>query len=276
MPNFREYHQSITSELDAVRNRIRNLVNHSLSDGEWKEAALRTILRRHLPETALVGRGFIVGREHSSTQIDLFVLKPEKPTLFHDGDLAIVTPDVPGAIAEVKTSIEGPAGWYEVAEKLARHGLFCEEVAKNAPWLGIFTYDGNIGQANNILNAVCRVYKETGIAINCVSCGYDLFLRFWPPGDYEPGDDPVGDSERKYWRAYQLGRLAPSYFISNLVDAICNLDRNETNYAWFAYQDGKRVHMLSEKRSEECEPNSVPGKVSYQGIRRTSKSRRKR
>jgi hypothetical protein len=131
MPNFHDYHESVTSELEAVKNRIRNLVTHWLTDGEWKEAALRTVLRRHLPGSAMVGRGFIVGRDRSSTQIDLFVLRPEKPTLFRDGELAIVTPDVPGAIAEVKTNLQGPAAWYDVAVKLAEHAQFCRTVANN-------------------------------------------------------------------------------------------------------------------------------------------------
>ena len=254
MPNLREYHGSVTSELDAIKNRIRNLVTHWVTDGEWKEAALRAVLRRHLPGGAPVGRGFIVGRESSSTQIDLFVLRPDKPTLFRDGELAIVTPDVPGAIAEVKTKLEGRAAWYEAATKLAAHGQVCAQVAHNKPWLGIFAYEGNTNQADNILDAICRVHQETGIAINCVTCGYDLFVRYWPPGEYEPGDNPAVDSNRKYWRAYELNRLSPSYFISNLVDAICNVDRNETDYAWFAYQGGKRPHMLAEKRGEDCEP----------------------
>jgi hypothetical protein len=253
MPNIRDYHESVTSELDAVKNRIRNLVTHWVTDGEWKESALRTVLRRHLPVGALVGRGFIVGREHSSTQIDLFVLKQEKPTLFRDGELAIVTPDVPGAIAEVKTKLEGPAAWYEVAKKLGEHGKFCKEVAKSEPWLGIFAYEGGRPQAKNILDAVCRVYRETRVAINCVASGYDLFVRYWPSGEYEPGDDPVADRERKFWRAYELTRLAPSYFINNVVDAICNVDRVETDYAWFALEGGKRPHTLDERSVDDCE-----------------------
>jgi len=254
MPNFREYHESVTSELDAIKNRIRNLVTHWPTDGEWKEAALRTVLRRYLPGAAMVGRGFIVGRDHSSTQIDLFVLKQDKPTLFRDGELAIVTPDVPGAIAEVKTKLEGPAAWHEVAKKLAGHAETCKQVAKNEPWLGIFAYDGDTSQANNVLDAVCRVHQETGIAINCVTCGYDLFVRYWRAGEYETGDNSVTDAKRKYWRAYELKQLSPSYFVSNLVDAICNVDRIDTDYAWFAYQGGKRPHMLAEKRGEDCEP----------------------
>jgi hypothetical protein len=253
LPNFREYHESITSELDAVKNRIRNLVTHWPTDGGWKEAVLRTVLRRHLPGGNPVAHGFIAGRERSSTQIDLFVLKHEKPTLFSDGDLAIVTPDVPGAVAEVKTNLEGPAAWYEAATKLAGHGLLCKQVAKNEPWLGIFSYEGSTSDAKTILDAVSRVQKETGIAINCVACGHDLFIRYWPAGECEPGDDPAVDAGRKYWRAYKLTELAPSYFVSNLIDAICNVDRNETDYLWFAHPDGKRPNTIDERRIEDCE-----------------------
>lgn len=252
MPNFHSYHTSVTSELDAVKNRIRNLVTHWPTDGEWKEAALRTVLRRHLPASAAVGRGFIVGRDRSSTQIDLFVLRPEKPTLFRDGELAIVTPDAPGAIAEVKTEVVGLAAWLEIATKLAEHGRFCAATSKNIPWLGIFSYEGNRAQAEQILEALCVAHKKTGIAINCVTCGYDLFVRYWPQGEYEPGDDVAVDSNRQYWRAYGLEDLSPSYFISNLVDANCNVDRTETDYAWFAHAGGKRPHMLFEKGLEVC------------------------
>jgi hypothetical protein len=41
MPSFPDYHESVTSELEAVKNRIRVLVTHWQTDGEWKEAALR-------------------------------------------------------------------------------------------------------------------------------------------------------------------------------------------------------------------------------------------
>ena len=252
MPNFRDYNKSVTSELDAVKDRIRNLVRHWSTDGEWKEAALRSVLRRHLPSSATVGRGFIVGPDQSSTQIDLLVLRPDKPTLFRDGELAIVTPDVPGAIAEVKTSISGPAAWHETALKLAEHGRCCAQVSNNAPWLGIFSYEGCVSQADQILEAVCRVQMDTGIAINCVTCGYDLFVRYWPHGEYEPGDNPSMDQNTEFWRAYDLKRLSPSYFISNLVHAICNVDRNKTDFAWCAHQGGKRPYMLGEKRLVDC------------------------
>lgn len=247
MHDIHRYHESLTDELDAVKNRIRNLTTHWATDGEWKEAALRTTIRRHLPGTTPVGRGFIVARDNGSTQIDILVLKEGKPAIFRDGELAIVTPDVPSAIAEVKTNLQGTANWCEAIKKLADNGKLCEEVAKSKPWLGLFTYEGNDSQVANILDAVSQVHAETKIAINCITCGYDLFVRYWPIGESEPGDTDA-DVNQKYWRAYQLTRLAPSYFVGNLVDAVCNVDRHETDYVWFAYADGKRSNLIAEKR----------------------------
>ena len=151
MPDLISYHQSVTAELDATKNRIRNLVTHWATDGEWKEAALRTVLRRHLPTGISVGRGFVVGREFTSTQIDVLILKTGKPFLFRDGELSIVTPDVPAAIVEVKTRIEGPARWDDVFEKLAATATACKQVSNNEPWLGVFAYEGDLTQVEHAL-----------------------------------------------------------------------------------------------------------------------------
>jgi hypothetical protein len=224
IPDFIRYHESIGAELNAVKDRVRNLVQHWLTDGEWKEAVLRTVLRRHLPQGIFVGSGFIVGRGRNSTQIDLLVLKQFKPMLFREGDVAVVAPEVPAVIVEVKSELAGPVAWYEALLKLAKNGEICRTVANNEPWLGLFAYEGDDGQARNILEAMCRVYRETQTAINCVCVGNALFVRYWPTGQHEAGDDPETDSNRRYWRAYNLERLAPSYFISNLIDGVCDLD----------------------------------------------------
>src|SRR5262245_16534154 len=100
-PDFLSYHKSLTDELHSLKNRIRDIVRHWPTDGEQKEVALRTVLRRHLPESIIVGRGFIVTRDQASTQIDLLIVDGNAPTLFKDGDLMIVTPDAVRAIIEV-------------------------------------------------------------------------------------------------------------------------------------------------------------------------------
>lgn len=211
------------------------------------------MLRRHLPTGTFVGSGFIVSRERSSTQIDLLVVKPGHPTLFREGDVAIVSPSDPAVIVEIKSELRGEAEWYDALLKLARNGELCKTIGDNLPWLGLFSYQGSTRQADTILEMLCRVHRDTRTPINCISAGRSLFVRYWPTGEHEAGDDRVVDGERKYWRAYDLGDLAPSYFISNLVDGVCDLDRTETDYVWFAYPDGKRQRRLSERRCEECE-----------------------
>ena len=255
--NILEYHKSITKEIEILKDRVSHLISHNLTQGEWKEAILRAVLRRHLPETISVGRGFIVTRERKSTQVDILVLKPGKPILFQDGDLFIVTPDVPGAIIEVKSEIHGPQQWYEVSRKLAENGRICYNVGQNRTWLGIFSYHGNELQIKHVLDAVCQAYTNMGVIINCVTIGNDYFVRYWGEGEREIGDSE-DESSRPRFRAYELRELSPSYFVGNLVDAMCNIDRWETGYTWFAYERGKRAggRLIAEKVIENG--NCVP------------------
>jgi hypothetical protein len=95
---------SIASELEALRDRVRNFIqdNHWQTDGEWKESVLRTVLRRHVPSTYNVGRGFVITEGGCSDQIDVLIYDNSKPVLYKDGDLAFVTADAVRAIIEVK------------------------------------------------------------------------------------------------------------------------------------------------------------------------------
>jgi len=51
---------SITQELGSLRDRIKEYTNHRLSNGEWRETILRKMIRRLLPQTYGIGRGFVV------------------------------------------------------------------------------------------------------------------------------------------------------------------------------------------------------------------------
>ena len=57
-----KYFESLTDEILALKNRVRNFIHdsHWLTDGEWKESVLRSIIARSLPSSAKIGRGFIV------------------------------------------------------------------------------------------------------------------------------------------------------------------------------------------------------------------------
>jgi len=225
-------------------------VQHWPTDGGWKEAVLRAVLRRHLPDGTFVGSGFIVGRERHSTQIDLLVLKQSKPMLFHEGDVAIVAAEAPAVIVEVKTALVGLEAWHETLLKLANNGALCRDIAENKVWLGLFAYEGDAGQAENILDALRQVRRETQMSIDCVCAGHSIFVRYWPVGQFEQGDEAADHGNRSYWRAYDLPRLAPSYFISNLIDGVSDLDRDETDYVWFAHERGKRHALLAERNAD--------------------------
>lgn len=246
MPDYLAYHKSQTDELHALKDRIRNLATHWPTDGEYKEAALRTVLRRHLPSSLIVGRGFIVTPDKSSSQLDLLIVDGNKPTLFRDGDLLFVTPDCVRAVIEVKTSLNSTTEVEECAVKLSQVGNLCREYADTIPWLGIFSYEATLKRDTLLLDALEGAVRETDTPINCLAYGKDLFVRYWPEGEYERGDNPNERAVAR-WRSYGLDHLASSYFVGNVVDSLSNVDRRSSSYAWFPLTDGKKVHMLNER-----------------------------
>jgi hypothetical protein len=246
VPNYIEYHKSLTDELHALKNRIRNLCEHWLTDGEYKEAALRTMLRRHLPNTFIVGRGFIVTARHSSPQIDLLIVDGNKPTLFRDGDLMFVTPDCVRAVIEVKTSLPSSTDVKDCAIKLSDVGKLCCENGGKPPWLGIFDYEGTLQNSNLLLDAVEVAFHHTEIAINCIAYGKDRFVRFWKQDEIELGD-ALDDLGIERWRVYRLNHIAPAYFIGNVVDALSTLSGKNNAFAWYPLSDGKRAYLEAER-----------------------------
>ncbi|MFN9623620.1 MAG: DUF6602 domain-containing protein [Cyanobacteriota bacterium] len=241
-PDFTEYHKSITAELHSLKDRIRQLVRHWPTDGEYKEFALRSVLRRHLPQSTDVGRGFIVTENGSSSQIDILIVDNRKPMLFREGDLMIVTPDAVLAIVEVKTEVRDGSTLRHAIEKLAmikqligRHENY-EPIAKRI-WSGIFDFS-EAGLSHPVMmGAIGRANFNQHYPINSISLGKSAFIRFWESGDDVRSLEPDG-----VWHSYELPEVAPSYFIGNLVDSISPLERSDAGYAWFPVLGGKEQH----------------------------------
>src|SRR5215510_13798348 len=101
--NVPAYYRSLTSELEAVKDRVRNFIagNHWLTDGEWRESVLRAIMAQRLPSNVNIGRGFVITEDGPTTQCDILIYRSDRPILFRQGDLAFVTPDAVVAIIEV-------------------------------------------------------------------------------------------------------------------------------------------------------------------------------
>lgn len=248
-PNFTAFHRSVSEELFSVKDRIRSLVRHWGTDGEAKEVALRSVLRRHLPESVIIGRGFVVTSDASSTQIDILIVDAAKPTLFKDGDLLIVTPDAVRGVIEVKTGLSTRPLVAEALVKLSEIEDLCREATgRDQVWTGLFIFNGGDGIEPRLLGGLADAYSRTRRKVNCISAGKDTFVRYWDRGA------DVNSSERgPVWHAYLLPHVAPSYFMGNLIDSIGSVDNSTAGFAWFPMLGGKesrRTHYLPLGQSE--------------------------
>jgi len=153
-----KYFDSLSREIDSLKNRVRNLKHgkHWLTDGEWKESVIRQILRRNLPRTVEVGRGFVVTSKASSKQIDVLVYDASKPVLFRDGDLAFVTPDVVHGIVEVKTSID-PSAFEKALKKLCKDIELIRLHPNTRAFAAVFAFESKGGDSSRYLETLFRI-----------------------------------------------------------------------------------------------------------------------
>ncbi len=241
MADFVAFHRTLAAELQAIKDRVRHLVPGNWPpDGAHKEAVLRSVLRRHLPEHLRVGTGFIVGEPYTSTQIDILIADKAKPSLFLDGEFMVITPDAVRAALEIKTLLSGVAA-RNALTKLARIQDACNPRHEGrAVWLGLFEYDGGTKRHETILKALQHAHRTTGRSINAVSIGPDSFYLRWRTSDPRIQAGPQGVP--MFWRSYTLQGLAASYFLGNLIFACSDRTDDPGSFAWFPLPDqGKEL-----------------------------------
>jgi hypothetical protein len=233
--DFLAYHQSLARELNAVKDRVRNLIQHWATDGSFKEAALRTVLRRHLPETLQVGTGFIVNRRREcSTQIDLLIVDRSHPTLFKDGDLLIVTPSAVRGIIEVKTTLSGPQAIQEALNKVTDCKLLCQEWPTwSKIFTGLFVYEEANNQSRNLIQAVKQIYDGHRGWIDALAYGPNVFGMF-----HESSQLPGNIRLRNAWSIWSVPGLAPAYFLGSILSKLSEHEVFFNPAAWFPGQPG--------------------------------------
>jgi hypothetical protein len=239
------YFKSLSAELEAMKNRVRQFISdqHWLTDGEWKEGVLRNILRRNLPSTVDVGRGFIVTDGGVSRQIDVLIFDTSKPLLFRDGDLVFVTADAVEGVIEVKSSVN-PRTFRAACQRLVetselvlhcspRHGTYHK-------FFSVFSYENEIADDGRYLEVLFDLSNEPNRLLHFFCLSKDLLIRFWE----ENPDNP----QRLYyrWHSYHLAGIAPGYFIHNVVQAVCPHSVGENEALWFPI-DGKERYRIGEK-----------------------------
>lgn len=235
------YFESLAAELDALKNRVRNFIKdrHWQTDGEWKESVLRAFLRRNLPKSVQIGRGFVLTEREISKQIDILIYDSTKPLLFQDADLVFTSPDAVLGVIEVKTSLNRTS-FKKAIEDLCGKSELIETWYPAQRVFGLFSYEDRTGNIEDTLRSVKDVVNGKGSRIIHLVClGQSKFIRYW-------NLDPIeGNRLIDRWHAYRLEKKASGYFIHNVIEAICPHSVLQHQGLWYP-REGKELHKIGE------------------------------
>lgn len=226
--DVRRYFESLALEMASLKQRVRYLIDdaHWQTDGEWKESVVRHILRRHLPMTASVGRGFVVTGHSVSHQVDVLIYDATKPVLFRDGDLVFITPDAVFGIVEVKSRLTRTA-FKQALGKLSQDIEIVRRHPNIRALAAIFAFEDDGGNTAGYLQDLkdsCLNYNQ---CVDLVAMGIDRFIRYW---NLTP-ELPRRNNSR--WHGYRMNNLAPGYFIHNMIEAVSPDSVPHNNEVWF-------------------------------------------
>lgn len=111
-----EYFESFANEISSKFQRVKHLVDHRVSSGNYHEVILRTVLKNFLTKRYSVKTGFIYkDNAHISNQMDILIIDENTPAayIFQEEDFVIVMPNAVVAAIEVKTTVN--AGDFDTA-----------------------------------------------------------------------------------------------------------------------------------------------------------------
>lgn len=237
--NVESYYRSLTIELEGLKDRVRNFIQdaHWLTDGEWKESVLKSILGRNLPETVKLGRGFVLTQTGPSSQCDILLYKASSPILFREGDLVFLSPDAVLGIIEVKSRTNRRTlefvldKFAEVGRKLGSHRSHCV--------FGLFSYETAIPSDRTVLQTLRDKCDHETKIVDLINLGCSTFVRWWK---FSPNG---GDEHYERWHSYSLENMSAGYFIANVVDFVSPESVQSNNWIWFP-EAGKESRKTNE------------------------------
>jgi hypothetical protein len=246
-----EFHKSIGNELNAVKDRVRNLIKDAnwAEEGRYKEAVLRNVIRRFLPKNLDIGTGFILkDKKEISKQIDIIIYDNTYPVLFREGDFVITSPESVKAIIEVKTKLylsKNPSVEEVLCKATCNEKLLNENRKGNNKkgnnkkiFNGIFVYDQTgskwfrvgDGRLKNVNNRLEEALRKSGGIVNHICIGNNIFIKFWYPGE----------EKENVYTIYRIKNLAFAYFISNLIKSTS--ERDLKGMSWFLFPTPKEIY----------------------------------
>lgn len=214
---------SWSDELLSTTGRIQNLIggHHRPTTGSYREALLRRLLRRVLPDRFRVSTGFIYRwGDAPSRQIDVLIWDAQKHfALLEEGELVILTPESVSAVIEVKSTFKpdelrdaldllSPAWLVHWSRATSKTGL--PQQTPDVPLRAVFAYTAPKPNANAVAKRIFRQLSEY------------YRERF--------GDDAEG-------ALHQSG--GPGIRWLNLVDAVCVADCVEVEQTSLSIKDAQ-------------------------------------
>ena len=209
--DIESYFRSITSEFNALKNRVRNLIDdaHWLTDGEWKESVLRSALSKSVPESVRVGRGFIISGAGVSSQIDVLIYRSDSPLYFKDGDLVFAPPEAILGIIEVKTRLTKST----LKQAVTKLGDIREHLYRSLhsrPLVALFSYEEELPKNEEVLEVV-REIENAEELVNLICLGHSRLIKYY-------STNPNGNHViYEKWHSYTLNHMAPGYFLHDIL-----------------------------------------------------------
>jgi hypothetical protein len=243
-----DYFRSISRELEAVRDRVRYMINdgHWPTDGEWKESVLRTIIKRSAPTTVSVGRGFVVNGTGCTSQLDILVYDNSHPVLYRDGDLVFISPAACRAIIEVKSKVTATT-FNTACKQLAKAAEFVRRSRGGSrTFVGLFSYEAQSLRDEVALECLYAAANRSPYrVIDHSVLGSNKFVKWWATSPSNPR------REHRSWHAYELTEMAAGYFIHNLLMHLSPDVEQENEAIWFPEQS-KEARLIAERRISDA------------------------
>jgi hypothetical protein len=230
------FHRSTTNELMAARNRVRYLIPNPNwgEEGRYKEAILRNMIKKFIPQRYIVGSGFIVDDHlENSGQIDILIFDSNYPTLVAQDDFYVVNPDGVRAVIEVKTNVQNQK-LSAAVDQINKIGSFLDRARESdsMPFVGLFSFEGySNARESTIKNHILRGIGDKCF-VNHISLNQNIFIKLWQSELFE----------EDYLSVYNLVDLSFSFFISNLVKFLSDGMTGNELPTWFATD--KERHQL--------------------------------
>jgi hypothetical protein len=252
-----KYFESLNDELNSLKNRVRVVIEdqHWLTDGTWRESVLKSMLRRQLPSTVLVGSGFLLcpgGR--ISTQQDIILYEANAPIFFRDSDTVILESKYVMCTIEVKSK-----------PSLSKLGEVIEKVSKNIKLFRhyglintIFLYetDFNTKKIDLIKSTVqFNVAEDSSCQIELICLGSKNLIYWW---EKSPPNHPQ-KILYEYYHHYTFEKnLAVGYFIQNIVEhctaVVTRGNSNSLEDHWWYPKESKEEQLVNQFSFRQTQP----------------------